>query len=65
MSLDYRVLGALHTLGARGVPPTVREIADELAIKSPSAVHRSLVRLRDAGHVTWTVGSARTLRPVS
>lgn len=48
---------------AKGYPPSVREIAKKLGLKSTSGVHASLVRLRKAKLVAWEDGHPRTLRP--
>lgn len=44
-----------------GYAPTVREIAVGCGV-STAVAHYRLERLRDAGAVTWTPGTARTLR---
>lgn len=43
-------------------PPTVREIAEIVGIKSSSTVAGYLERLRKRGFVTWEEGRPRTLK---
>lgn len=45
-----------------GVSPTLQEIAEGVGLASHNAVRAHLVRMRDAGEVTWVEGSVRTLR---
>ena len=48
----------------RGVAPTVRELSEELGLRSTAPMHRYLERLREEGRVSWERGKARTLRVV-
>lgn len=58
------VLDTLRRLiDTSGHPPTTRELAAELGIRS-SAVHGYLTRLRALGMVDWAEGKARTLRVI-
>lgn len=43
-------------------PPTVREIADLVGLKSSSTVHGYLDRLRKAGLIEWEADKPRTLK---
>lgn len=45
-----------------GYAPTTREMATALGIRSPGAVHKRLVRLRNAGRVTWRDNATRTIK---
>lgn len=56
------LLGLLH-VHERDGRATVRSLADETG-RSINPTHRHLRRLRDAGLVAWTPGSAGTLRPL-
>lgn len=50
LPLDYRVLQAIaHYQVENGVPPTHREIAQELEIVHYSTISRSIKRLKRAG----------------
>lgn len=45
-------------------PPSVRELADMVNLKSSSTVHGYLHRLKMHGLIAWEPGSPRTLRVV-
>ena len=45
----------------RGIPPTLKEIAAEVGIKSMGMLHDSLVRLEKMGYVRRTPNIARSL----
>ena len=63
---DQKVLKVMRKfIERKGYPPTVREIARVLGLKSTSGVHTSLVRLRDEGLVKWEAGRPGTLREAS
>jgi repressor LexA len=63
---DRRVLETVRRfIEEHGYPPTVRQVAAELGLQSASGAHTSLIRLRDAGRVTWVIGQPRTLRVVT
>lgn len=63
---DQKVLRAMRKfIERKGYPPTVREIARLLGLKSTSGVHTSLVRLREEGLVKWEDGRPGTLRETS
>jgi len=47
-----------------GYPPTVRDIQNELSIKSTSTVHAYLKRLEDSGRITRTNGKSRSVNVV-
>lgn len=56
------VLAAIVSMTVDGVCPTVREVKDELEVRSPSDMHRYLERLQEEGLVTWMPKKPRTLR---
>lgn len=49
-----------HT-AERGYPPVVRDVAAHVE-RAPSAVYKRLEKLKEAGLVTWTPGTFRSLR---
>jgi len=62
---DLAVFEAVGTLIERnGYAPSLRQIAREMKLASPSGIHTSLQRLRDAKKLTWEEGQPRTLRLV-
>lgn len=42
-------------------PPSIREMASALNLKSTSGAYRLLERLRDRGHIQWLPGTARSV----
>lgn len=44
--------------------PSVRSVGDEVGLRSTTTVWRHLVRLREAGLVTWDGVGGGTLRPL-
>lgn len=60
--IDQNVLKVIqnHFKGSH-YAPTVQEIADALKINSTGYIHDSLLRLRDAGYVTWIPKKFRTI----
>ncbi len=48
----------------QGYPPSVREIADAVGLKSPSTVHFHLKGLEDAGVITRGAGKTRAITAV-
>ena len=65
MTTNDDIIDAIHRLTeANGVPPTYREIAEELGAQV-SLVHRRLHQLRDDGVVTFRDQLSRTVRVVS
>lgn len=42
-------------------PPTIREIAEAIGLKSPSTVHGHLDRMRKMGHINFIDSLPRTL----
>lgn len=59
------VLGVIKRhIRSKGYAPTVREIGDEVGLKSPAAVHHHLEVLRREGHIDWEPGKSRTLRVI-
>jgi len=46
-------------------PPTIREIATAVGLKSPSTVHGHLDRMRENGYINFVNSSPRTLTLVS
>lgn len=62
---DSKVSRALAAfIEERQYSPTVRELMTEVGSSSFKGMHASLVRLRDAGIITWREGTNRTLRVV-
>lgn len=57
-----RALDAIKRLTRDGVPPSYRQLGEELGMASQSAVHRLIVRLRDRGFVAFEPRKARSLR---
>jgi SOS-response transcriptional repressor LexA len=47
---------------AHPYPPTLRELARALGLRSFGSLWEHLDRLRDLGLVTWDAGKSRTLR---
>ena len=47
-----------------GYPPSVREIADAVGLKSPSTVHFHLKSLEEAGVITRGAGKTRAITAV-
>lgn len=63
---DQKVLRVVQKfIERKGYPPSVRQIARVLGLKSSSGVHKSLVRLREEGLVQWEEGQLRTLHLTS
>ena len=60
-----RVASAIRRLTRdRGYPPTIREVAVEVAIAGPNGVKQHLRLMARKGWITWDQGKARTLRLV-
>ena len=51
----------LSFAGEHGYPPSVREIAEAVGLKSPATVHFHLKGLREAGCITQAVGKTRAI----
>lgn len=61
-SFPDRVFAAIEALTAsNGVPPTLRELQDELGIHSMSMLQEALDQLKEAGRVSWQHNKPRTL----
>ncbi|MGE6379998.1 transcriptional regulator [Peribacillus muralis] len=45
-----------------GYPPSIRDLGEEVGLKSSSTVSTNLVKLKEKGYVTWEEGRPRTLR---
>ena len=56
-----RILAYLEECAGRGYAPSIREIAAEVGLRSPSSVHAHLWALRADGIVSWQPGLNRTL----
>jgi SOS-response transcriptional repressor LexA len=61
---DDEILAAIVRLTSKGPAPTLRELAAEVGLSSPTPLLRYLERLRQEGKVSWEPGKARTLRVV-
>lgn len=59
--LDYITL----SIQSRGYPPTIREIGDEMGIKSTNGVNDHLKALERKGHLTRDDLKSRAMRPVN
>ena len=63
MTTRQDVLMALAKLRLNnGYAPSVRELAKELDLASPSSVHLHLRGLAEMGYITWIPGLSRTVR---
>ena len=51
----------LSFAGEHGYPPSVREIAQAVNLKSPATVHFHLKGLREAGYITQAEGKTRAI----
>lgn len=58
--LDY----ITHSIRSRGYPPTIREIGDEMGIKSTNGVNDHLKALERKGHLRRDDLKSRAMRPV-
>ena len=47
----------------QGYPPSVREIAEAVGLKSPSTVHFHMKALEEAGVITKSAGKTRAITP--
>ena len=45
-----------------GYPPSIRDLGEEVGLKSASTVSFMLTKLKEKGYVTWEEGKPRTLR---
>ncbi|ADQ06151.1 transcriptional repressor, LexA family [Caldicellulosiruptor hydrothermalis 108] len=52
-------------INEKGYPPTVRELADMVGIKSSSTLHGHLKRLEKKGYITKEKGKPRTIVPTA
>ncbi|MER2057320.1 MAG: transcriptional regulator [Niallia sp.] len=59
---QQNVLNALEVyINKNGYPPSYRQLADIVNLKSSSTVSMYLLKLKSAGYVTWEEGCPRTL----
>ncbi|MNG26276.1 LexA repressor [compost metagenome] len=62
---SLRILEFLRQhIGEKGYSPTIAEIGDAVGLRSSSTTHGYIKRLQDAGLVTFTEGTARSIRLV-
>lgn len=54
----------LEFTAQQGYPPSVREIAQAVGLKSPSTVHFHMKALEEAGVITKSAGKTRAITPV-
>jgi repressor LexA len=54
----------LSCIREQGYPPSVREIADAVGLKSPSTVHFHLKHLEEAGYIEKGAGKGRAIAPI-
>ena len=57
-------LEAIQRLTVNNVPPSFRELADDLGLRSLSNLHVRLNRMKERGLIAFEFGRARTLRVV-
>lgn len=63
---QQRVLNFINEYSLdHGYPPSVREIGNELGLKSPSSVHAHLKKLQEAGYLEPADHKSRTITTVS
>jgi repressor LexA len=61
-----QVVSAIRRLTSdRGYPPTIRELACEIAIAGPNGVKQHLRLMARKGWIIWEPGKSRTLRVVN
>ncbi|MGE6379972.1 transcriptional regulator [Peribacillus muralis] len=46
----------------KGYPPSIRDIGEDVGLKSSSTVSFMLTKLKEKGYVTWEEGRSRTLQ---
>lgn len=62
---QQQILNAITSyINEKGYPPTVRELADMVGIKSSSTLHGHLQRLEKKGYITKEKGKPRTIVPI-
>ncbi|MCL5125200.1 MAG: transcriptional regulator [Deltaproteobacteria bacterium] len=62
---ESQIYTAIHDfITVNGYPPTFREIGSLVGLKSSSAVHYYLQKIRDKGHISYHPGKSRTLRVI-
>ena len=47
-----------------GYPPSIRDLGEEVGLKSASTVSFMLTKLKEKGYVTWQEGRPRTLKVI-
>lgn len=52
----------VQRLKVQGFPPSYRELADDLDVRSISTISRGLHELKKKGYVDWSGQAKRTLR---
>lgn len=58
---EDQVLEAIARLGGGGVPPTLKELADDLGVASTSSVRHWIEKLEESGKVTRLPNTPRSL----
>jgi len=63
---QQNVLNAIETyISENGYPPSYSQLAKLVNLKSNSTISGYLVRLKEAGYITWDEGCPRTLRIIN
>ena len=57
---ELQTLRVIHDEAARGIRPTLRELANALGL-SVAGIHKRVVRLESLGMVSWSRGRSRSL----
>ncbi|WPX08144.1 winged helix-turn-helix transcriptional regulator [Caldicellulosiruptor danielii] len=61
---QQQILNAItNYIKEKGYPPTIRELAEMVGIKSSSTLHGHLLRLEKKGYITREKGKPRTVIP--
>ncbi|MDO4618018.1 MAG: transcriptional repressor LexA [Clostridia bacterium] len=63
---DYRILEFIkRQIESRGIPPTVREICEEIGLSSPATVHARLKKLEEHGMIIKEGAKNRSIKLTS
>jgi repressor LexA len=65
IATDEQIIKAIVELGAKGYPPSIREIGKAVGLKSSSTVQKRLIKLKNQGKIEWEPTHVRTLRVIS
>jgi len=64
MVSDSQIISAIKELSRKGYPPTFRELANRVGLRSSSTIYSRVSKLRRQGLVQWEPEQPRTLRVV-